>query len=403
MRILAINQFYHPDHAATSQLLTQLCEDLVAAGDEVTVIASRGAYLGGGGLPARETVSGVEVVRAWATSLGKGSITRRLGDYGSFWVSAVASAVAQRRPDVIVALTTPPMIAAGAAAVAAARGVPLVAWVQDVYPEVAVAFGVFPAQSPIARGFGLLARATHARSRFSVALSDGMAARLETQGQRRERIRVIQNWSDGEALRPLPQAARAFRAEHGLEGRFVAMYSGNIGVGHDVETLVAAARRLDGSRPDVRFVFVGEGGRREEAERLARGLGNVRFLPHQPYESLAASLSAADVHLASLRTGLEGLLVPSKLYGVLAVGRPLFYVGPPACELARVIDRHDVGWAGRPGDASGLAEAIVRAANDPARVAAQGARARAVFLDCYDRPVATRRWRDVLAEAVSVP
>jgi colanic acid biosynthesis glycosyl transferase WcaI len=395
VRVLAINQFYYPDVSATSQLLTELCEDLVAAGDEVSVVASRGSYLGGGAHAAREVVRGVEVIRPWATSLGKASVAHRMSDYASFWAGSVVSAILARRPDVILALTTPPMIAAGAALASRLRGVPLVTWVQDVYPEIAVAFGVLGPRHPAVPVLYGMAKVAHAQARFSVALSDGMARRLEAQGQVRSRIRVIHNWADGQAVVPIPHADNPFRREHGLGDRFVAMYSGNLGVGHDVETLIEAARRV----PEALFLFIGDGARRAEAVDRAKGLANVRFLPYQPREKLAESLSAADVHLASLAEGLEGLLVPSKLYGVLAAGRPLFYVGPRACEVSEVIRFRDLGWEGRPGDAEGLAGAIRRGVADRAWVRALGERARSTLEGVYDRRLATARWRTVLAES----
>lgn len=399
MRILAINQFYAPDHAATSQLLTELCEDLAAGGDEVTVIASRGNYLGGGRLPEEEVIGGVRVLRPWATSLGKASVPRRLADYLSFWATAVGRAAVVSRPDVMLVLTTPPMIASGGVLVSAARGVPLVTWVQDVYPEVAVAFGVIPEGHPAALGFSWLQQATYRNARRVVALSRGMGERLVAQGAPKDRLRVVPNWSDGGVIRPLAHEDNPFRREHGLEGRFVAMYSGNLGVGHDVATFIEAARRLEAERPEVLFLFIGDGGRRAEAEGLARGLGNVRFLPYQPYAALRQSLTAADVHLISLREGLEGLLVPSKLYGALASGRPVMYVGPESCEVARVVREHEVGWEGRPGDAAGLARAITQAAGSSGWRAERGQRARHVFEEHFDRPRAVDRWRKVLEEA----
>jgi colanic acid biosynthesis glycosyl transferase WcaI len=149
----------------------------------------------------------------------------------------------------------------------------------------------------------------------------------------------------------------------------------------------------------VLFLFIGDGSRRADVERLARGSSNVRLLPYQPYSALRYSLTAADVHILSLREGLEGLIVPSKLYGALAAGRPVMYVGPDACEAARVIRRHDLGWAGRPGDAEGLARAVEVAASSPAWCEERGARARAVFEREYDRPVAVARWREILVRA----
>ncbi len=399
MRVLAVNQFYAPDTAATAQLLTQLCEDLVGLGDEVTAVASRGAYLGGGLLPAREVLGGVEVVRPWSTRLGKRTNLHRLSDYLSFWATSVARVAAERRPDVILALTTPPMIAAGVGGVARARGVPFVTWVQDVYPEAAVELEALGAEQAVTHALRAVARLTHRLTHTTVVLSERMAQRMVAQGQAPERIRVVHNWSDGEAVRPLAHADNPFRREHAREGEFLVVYSGNIGKGHDVETLLGAARALHATHPEVRFLFIGDGVRRAEAERLAEGLSTVRFLPYQPFEALAQSLSAADVHLVSLRDRLEGLLVPSKLYGILAAGRPLVFVGPADSEVARVIRAHDVGWELRVGDVDGLARTLAGAAADRADTARRGAVAREVFERDLDRPIAVQRWREVLAEA----
>jgi glycosyltransferase involved in cell wall biosynthesis len=401
MRLLAVNQFYYPDLSATSQLLTQLCEDLAAGGDEVTVLATRGDYLGGGSLHARERVRGVTILRPPATRFGKRSIAARLSDYGTFWASAVARVASVERPDVILTLTTPPMIATGVGAVAAARRIPMVIWMQDIYPELAIAFGVLPERGAATETLRVLMRMTHRLARFTVALSEGMAERIERQGQVRERIRVIQNWADSGALAPISAEQSTFRFTHGLNGRFVVMYSGNLGMGHELATLVEAARILRDRSPEVFFAFVGEGSRRKETEELASGLDNVGFFPYAPQATLADSLSAADVHLVTLREGLEGLLVPSKLYGALAVGRPVISVGPGSCEVASVIRAHDVGWVVPPGDHAALAQVIAGAASDRDGTRARNVRARRALEEHYDRRVAVARWRDVLREAAS--
>jgi colanic acid biosynthesis glycosyl transferase WcaI len=400
MRVLAVNQFYPPDVSATSQLLGELCEDLVARGHHVDVIASQGTYLGGERLPAREVLRGVHVRRMLATSLGKGTRAHRMADYSTFWASAVGSSFAALRPDVLLALTTPPMIAFGLAGVASLRKLPLVTWIQDVYPEIAVAFGVLKPRSVAHRSLRAAAMATHRLTSRVVALSDGMADRLVEQGAPRSAVRAIPNWADGRLIRPMPRAENPFRRRHGFAERFIVMYSGNLGQGHDVETLIGAARILDHGQSGVEFVFIGSGGRRPEAESLAAGLRNVRFLPYQQREDLSFSLSAADIHLVSLLPGLDGLLVPSKFYAALAAGRGVFYVGPAACEVATVIRRERLGWEGRNGDATGLAEAIAKLERRPEELSLVGVRARKVFEEHYERSVCVSRWEDTLQGVV---
>jgi glycosyltransferase involved in cell wall biosynthesis len=210
---------------------------------------------------------------------------------------------------------------------------------------------------------------------------------------------VIPNWADGQVIRPLVAGENRFRREHDLQGRFVVMYSGNLGVGHDIETPLRAARRLAATHPKVLFLFVGDGARRHEAEALSRSATNVRFLPYQPRERLSESLSAADAHLVTLVPGAEGLVVPSKLYGALAAGRPILYVGPAACEVSCVVREGEVGWSGAGGDGDALARAIATLADNPTLAAALGHRARQLLEDKYDRRHAVRRWRELLHEA----
>jgi len=400
MRVLAVNQFYLPDHSATAQLLGELCEDLATAGHEVDVITSRGTYLGGQRLPRAETRGGVVVRRTFSTSLGKKSIAHRLADYATFWSSAIFRAMVSRKPNVVLALTTPPMIALGMAQVARARSVPLVTWNQDVYPETAAELGVLSRSGTAYRTLQRMARRTHQLATRVIALSQGMADRLLEEGAGADKVRVIPNWADGRLIRPLSPSENPFRWKNGFEGRFLVMYSGNIGAGHDVETLLGAAAILARTLPEALLVFVGDGARRHQAERLAEGAANVRFLPYQPKAELAASLSAADVHLVSLRAGLEGLLVPSKLYGILASGRPVCYIGPPTCEGAKVVRDNDLGWEGRNGDEAGLAQAVAKLAKDGIRWDSICRRARAVFEAHYDRPICVGRWLDTLTEVL---
>jgi colanic acid biosynthesis glycosyl transferase WcaI len=399
MRVLALNQFYAPDHAATAQLLTELCESLAERGDEVTVVTGRGGYYGGRRLPSEETIAGVRVRRPWSTGLGKGNLVHRIADYGTFWLAAVLDTLRVARPDVVLALTTPPMIAAGAALACRSRNIPWVAWVQDVYPDIAAHFGLLSEKAPSYRALQLTARATNRAARRIVALSERMAERLVHQGAPAHSIRVIPNWADGTQIHPVPHPSNDFRKVHELSDRFVALYSGNLGVGHEFETFAQAARRLERECPEVLFLFVGDGARRSETEGLTRDLANVRFLPYQPRERLAESLSAADVHLISLRNGLDGLLVPSKLYGALASGRPVLYVGPDACEVARVVREHGLGWCIRPGDVDDLVRALKSAAAEREMTNAAGLKARRVFLERFDKRHAVASFREVLLEA----
>jgi len=230
-----------------------------------------------------------------------------------------------------------------------------------------------------------------------VALGEVMAERLVTAGAPRDRVHVIHNWADGQAIAPLDRADNPFAQELALRDRFVVGYSGNFGHGHDLDAILEGARRLR-DREDVFWLFVGEGPRRDEvAAAIARDRLCARLLPYQPRERLRESLSAADVHLVTVRAGLEGLMVPSKLYGCMAAGRAIAYVGPAHSEAAHITTAERCGVHVLPGDPAALAEALVRLAEDRPTTAEMGRRARAAFERRFDRPQATKAWYEVCA------
>lgn len=400
MHVLLLNQFFHPDLSATSQIATDLAEDLVEAGVKVTVLSGRGSYLGGEPLPALDEHRGVRIVRASSTSLGKRTLLHRGVDYASFYATAGATLARLPRQDVIVAMTTPPLIAAAAAALKGPKRSRLVYWVQDLYPDVAVAFGALRPRSAATRLMTAASRAVMRKADRVVVLGEAMGERCVASGADPARVAIIPNWADDRAVRPVEHDQNSLRATVAQSARTVVMYSGNMGLAHDVTTLLDAARVLKG-RLDISFVFIGDGVKRREVEAASHELPNLRLAPYQPRERLSESLSAGDLHLIGLSPQIEGLIEPSKLYGIMAVARPALFAGPPGSEVARTIVRHDCGRVLRNGDSAGLAAAIVALADDPEGRAAMGSRGRTALETAYGRRVATARFKELLDEVVS--
>jgi glycosyltransferase involved in cell wall biosynthesis len=398
MKILLLNQYFPPDLAPTGQMAADLAEDLVAAGHSVSVLASRGSYLGGERLPDRSTWRGVEVHRVAATSLGKTTLVHRALDYASFYASAGFALSLMARHDVVIAMTTPPLIAAAGMA-ARRKGSKFVYWVQDLYPEIAVAFGALSERAPTTRAMAAMSRKVMAASASVVVLGEAMKERAVQSGAAPDRIAIIPNWADGEVIQPVPLESNPLREDLTRGARFVVLYSGNIGRAHDVTTLVEAAKLLS-RRSDIAFVFQGDGAKRAELALATRGLPNVRFAPYQPREKLSESLSAADLHLITLAPNVLGLLEPSKLYGVMAAGRPSVYVGPGRSEVVRTIREEKIGACVDNGDAAGLVEAILTRVAEPARGQEEGARARVAFDRSYSRPRRTAQFIRLL-ESIS--
>src|SRR5262249_2592415 len=249
--------------------------------------------------------------------------------YASFYLaSAVALMRIARRGDVVVVKTDPPMLSVLASVLAPLRGYRTVNWLHDLYPEVAGELGISGLNGRFGRMLAKLRNASLAGATMNVAIGEDMGRRIMGMGIPRERMLVVANWTDDEEIKPSDPALNPLRREWSLEGKFVVGYSGNLGRAHDIETLLDAAERLR-ANPGIVFLFIGGGrGLRDlETEVAKRQLSNFQFRPYQPRERLSVSLGVADVHWLSLKTGLDGLLLPSKFYGIAAAGRPMIVVG----------------------------------------------------------------------------
>ena len=419
MRILFINQYFRPDMAATAQLLAELAEDLGAGGAEVTALAGRGSYVPGraGKLPRREEWRGVQVRRVWCTSFGRRNTLGRVTDYATFLLSAGLSVafggwagkgtaegqrsrgaeVKRRRAQkVVVCLSTPPLVAV-LGLLAHLRGARFVYKVEDLYPDVAIMLGTLHAGSLVARWSGALSRLLLRRADAVVALDEGIATALAERGARH--VVVIPNWADGRAVRPDPDVGAQFRRERALEGRFVVLYSGNLGLAHRFEEVVGAATILAEREPQVLFLFVGGGPRVDEVRAATANAPNVRFMPYQPLENLRALYAAADLHLVTLRDEVSGMVVPSKYPAALAAGKPVLLVGGRGTEMRREIERLGLGWC-CDNDAGAVSDAVIQACRDATRLEAMGARARRLLEEKYERRLCTRRWAELIASVL---
>lgn len=396
-----MNRYFYPDYSATSQLLSDLARGLAAAGRRVHVVTSRQRYDDPRAMLApNEVVDGVEVHRVWTSRFGRGSLPGRALDYLTFYLSTGWRLARLLQPaDVIVAKTDPPMLSVLTAPISRLRGACLVNWLHDVFPELAIALDVRGLRGALGRVLERLRDWSLREAACNVVLGNRMAEYLESRGVAHERVRVIENWADGESVRPVPAQESTLRREWGVEGNFIVGYSGNMGRVHEFGTILDAAERLRDDAGTV-FLFIGGGNRREwiEEDAKRRGLSSFVFKPYQQRERLRDSLSAPDVHLVSLRPELEGLVVPSKFYGVAAAGRPTIFIGAPDGEIAQILRQHDCGCVVRQGDGAGLATCIRELRDDPNLRRRLGENARRVFEQRFDKHIALESWCRLLDE-----
>lgn len=361
MKILLLNQAFYPDTVATAQHLTDLAVHLRAGGWEVTVVADSREYnRRARRYPLSETWQGIRILRVPSTGLGKRRAWHRAIDGVTFLLGLAARLVQVGRQDVVIALTSPPMLGLFGVAFCRVKGGKFVQWLMDLHPHAAVASGYLKPRSPLARLLYWAFRTTMRRSDHVVALDRWMREEAVRSGASPERVSVVPPWP---LLREKPAAPAPapspFRERHGLQHRFLVCYSGNHSVVHPLDTLLDAAVKLREDR-DVVFLFIGSGARVADVRRYVDryGLTNVVQLENQPREALGETLAAADVHVVVMGENLTGFVHPSKIYGVLATGKPYVFIGPERSHVGDLLSQCPYGYHVRHGESDKLVETL---------------------------------------------
>jgi glycosyltransferase involved in cell wall biosynthesis len=366
-RILIISQVYVPDPAAVGQQLADAAAELAHRGFRVDVFTSANGYEDPSQrYPAHEVRDGVTITRLPFASFGKSSIAVRLAAQGLFVTQALARAAAMRDLSAVIVSTSPPFCGAAGALLSKLRRVPMTYWLMDLNPDQMVSMGLARAGSIPVRVFDALNRVTLRGASRVVVLDRFMRDRVVQKLPVGDKLSILPPWPMDDEVSDLPREGNPFRAAHGLGDRFVVMYSGNHSPANPLTTLLDAADRL---RDDPRFVFLFVGGGSGKAEveaRLRAGAKNLVSLPYQPLASLRQSLSAADLHVVTLGDEVVGIVHPCKIYGAMAVSRPLLIFSPIPSHLSDLVDRFQLGWHVPHGDVDGAVAALRAAVESPA-------------------------------------
>ena len=395
MRILVLNQYFDPDVAASAQRLTELSEDL-AAHHDVVVAAGRPSYDPVAG-QTRERPARLRVRRVLSTAFRRHRAAGRVLNYLSYLASALAFSLLVRRPHVIVAATDPPLVGLVGLVASTLRRAPLVQLLWDVQPQVALAAGLLR-PGVAASLLDSLSRRSIRAARAVIIPTEDMKRSAIACGAAANRVTVVPLWEDTKVITPQPRD-NPFSREYGLVDRFVVMYSGNLGLTQSLEVLLDAAERLRDLQ-ELLMLFIGDGAARGslEADTERRQLQNVRFLPYQRREAMPFSLGSADVFLVSLRPGLTRYMHPSKVFTIMASGRPVVAALDRASDTAQLIEREGFGFVVAPGDAEGIERHLRRLRDHPEERLAMGQRARRAAERHYARAVVTPRYVELLVQ-----
>ena len=395
MRILLMNLYFPPDTSATARMALSVAEPL-AVRHEVTVLCGRPSYDPTDRRPWRisqtERMGRMRVVRVGSTDYPRFNMKKRVLNYLSYVALAVPRALFVPC-DVVLAMTDPPFQGIVGAFVAMLKGAPFVYNIRDLYPDMAVG-GSLVAPGSLARVWDAMHRWALKRADCVIALGDDMRARIVGKGVDPVRVVVVRDGAEisaaGAVATPIDQeVVRAIRGD----ARFVLVHAGNLGFYGDWETLVAAAGEL--AADGVRLVFVGDGAQRDEVRRRAAGFSNVTFLPFFPGSKVASVLAAADAHVVTVKRGLEGVVVPSKLYGILVAGKAIVALAARETDVVTLGTRQGFAVSCEPGDVAGLVVVVRGLVAEPERLRGMGEAALAAAPE-YDRVGEARKFEAVM-------
>jgi colanic acid biosynthesis glycosyl transferase WcaI len=357
MKFLIVSQVYWPDSTAVSQILTDLAEDLVRRGHQVSVIASSRDYeQPKRTFPGREVHGGVRIERIDLTAFGKRHIIGRVIDAVSFNVRLFFKllAVPKGDYDVLIGLTVPPLVSFVSVRIARWKDMKFAYWAMDLQPELSIATGYVKKDSLVARLATWMGESIYRRADLVIVLDRFMSEHILKRGA--SRTAVIPVWPVSGPAHDGTRLENPFRASHGLGDKLIVMYSGNHSAYNPLDTLLQAALLLQAD-PRFLFLFVGGGVRKKDvtAFREAHQLDNIRELPLQERANLVYSLAAADVQVVVLGDACRGLTHPSKVYGALFIGRPLLYIGPRPSHVTDLLEQCPGNLQVGHGDAEQLA------------------------------------------------
>lgn len=344
--VLVLSQVYIPDPASVGQHMADAAAELAQRGFRVIVLTSRRGYDNSAIIyPSREMITGVDVRRLPLSSFGKKFLILRVVAGLLFVVQCIARGLFVRRFDRILVSTSPPVCLLAALTIHFIRRTPINFWVMDLNPDQLIALGKIKSNSFMARIFDRFNRLLLRISDKVIVLDRFMAERINRKTHVVDKMRIIPPWPHEDYLAPIAHELNQFRSRYGLIGKKVIMFSGNLSICSPVTTILQAALRVT-DLEKLLFLFVGGGlGRREVEDVIARyHPRNIQMLPYQPLSDIRYSLSAADVHLVALGEAMSGIIHPCKIYGAMAVGRPILYLGPNDSFIMDILSQYSLGW-----------------------------------------------------------
>jgi len=399
MKIAVLTHDMHPDVFTNSRLLLDAATGFAERGHEVTFYSA----LPSSKDPEPVFSSGISVVRHWSPRFDRVGIKRRITNSAVVAFLIFIRLLFTRKPTVMLVDTTSSFLGPCAWAISRIRGHRYVYLATELYPDAAVALGVIRPGGIVQRIWDFSNRRVYGRASQVIVIGPRLrnhVARHIRGGAEAEKLRVVHNWSDPDEMKPVEKSDNWWVNEQGLEGKFIVLYSGNMGLSHDLGTLIDAAEILK-DRDDLRIVLIGQGPSKQKlvASAEEKNLANVMFLPYQPVEVLPFSLTSGDLSVVTLAPKMDHLTIPSKLYPAMAGGQAILALMGPGTDVGEMVIEYDIGIRVTQGDAIALADELIRLLDDPELVQSLKSRSRRVFEENFTREKSISSYLSILEEA----
>jgi colanic acid biosynthesis glycosyl transferase WcaI len=397
-RVLILNHLFYPDQTALSQIITDLSLGLSEKGWSVEIVCSRHQQIKSIEAFNYQQFQNISINYVRGSNFGKAHLIGRLVDYITFNFFALLKAVSLKRFDVVIVTTAPPFLGLIGLVVKLFHKSKLVYNIQDLYPHTAVQLGVLKNKSLIMI-FEALLKMIFKYSDQVIAIGEDMAVKIN-EVYPKAKIDIIHNWANGDEIYPIKKEDNIFINKNGFSGKFLIIYSGNYGLAHEFDAFIDAAEELKLCQ-NIHFVFIGDGNYRDRIhqEVSRKRLFNVSLLPYQPKSVLKYSLAAADIALVSLTKGLEGCIVPSKIYGLMASGKSILFLGSRLSCISQILETAQCGFTVESSDE--IVKYILQQYNDQEITEKFGKNSRAYFETNFNRTLAVEKYHSILLNVVA--
>lgn len=394
--IVFVLQYFYPEIASTAQLMTDLAEDLSKRGIKVKVIAGQPTYVRSKLLEPKESFNGIEIERVHCTRFEKNSYAGRLMNWASYTFLVFTKLLFLKNQNPLFIVSTPPFLFVIGFLLNIIRRKKYICLVYDLYPEIAEKLGYLKKGSLFGKIWKRCNRGFFTRAEQIIVPSVNMKLLIEKQiADGNSKINVIHNWADENFIKPLEKKDNWFSKKFSLDDKLTILYAGNMGLFHQLETLIDAAEKLK-DKP-VQFVFIGEGGKKRKLMELTKEkkLGNVLFLPYQDKEVLPYSLTCADISVVSLEKGLDCVAAPCKLYTSLAAGQIILGLVDDSSDVARLVNEYKCGFSTTQDNVDSVVNITNRLLNNPELVKQYKANARRCFEENFQKKIAMQKYYDL--------